>query len=68
MADRKTAGIACLILAALFVVVAVKNTFLTPSIPVGDASGLGVSRAVGSFLPSVVVLALAIWLLQKPKT
>jgi hypothetical protein len=63
--QRKNFGIACLILAALLAVSAVNTTFLSPRVPVGDASGLGVSRMVGAFLPSLVLLAVAVWLLQK---
>ena len=59
--------IGCGVHALVFAGVAVNNTFISPVIPVGDSSGLGVSRMVGSFLPSVLVLAVGLWLLQKPK-
>lgn len=61
----KKFGIGCLILAALLAVSAVNTTFISPRVPVGDASGLGVSRLVGAFLPAIVLLAVAVWLLKK---
>ncbi len=68
MTSRQMAGIGCFVLAALFVGVAIKNSFITPTIPVGNESGLGVSRLVGAFLPSILILALGLWLFQKPKS
>jgi len=64
---RKIAGPACFLLALAFFAVGVKNTFFNPEIAVHDASGLGVSRLVGSFLPAILVGAIAAKLLQKPK-
>ena len=68
MTNRQKNGIGCFVLAAVLAGVAVNNTFVSPTFPVGDDSGLGVSRLVGAFLPSIVVLALGLWLFQKPKT
>lgn len=65
MTQSKTVGIACLILAALLAASAVNATFISPSVSVGDASGLGVSRMVGAFLPSLICLAIAAWFLRK---
>lgn len=65
MTQSKNVGIACLVLAALLAVSAVNTTFISPRVPVGDASGLGVSRMVGAFLPSLVLLAVAAWLMKK---
>ena len=67
MTIKKGFGIACCILAVLFAVVAVKNTFITPKIPIGDESGLGVSRMVGSFLPVLLAFGLGLRLFQSPK-
>jgi hypothetical protein len=67
MANSKSFGIGCLVLAALFAAAAINTTFISPQVPVGDASGLGVSRMVGAFLPSIVLLAVAVWLLKKPR-
>jgi len=64
---RKIAGLTCCLLALAFFAVGMKNTFFNPEIPVNDASGLGVSRLVGSFLPALLVGAIAAKLLQKPK-
>ncbi len=68
MTNRQKIGIGCFVIAALFAGVAINNTFISPVIPVGDESGLGVSRLVGAFLPAVVLLALGLWLFEKPKT
>ena len=55
----------CALLAIALLFVGIKNTFFTPAISVTNASGLGVSRMVGSFLPGILVGALAAKLLQK---
>jgi hypothetical protein len=68
MTNRQKNGIGCLVIAALLAAVAVKNSFITPSIPVGVASGLGASRLVGAFLPAILLFALGLWLFQKPKS
>ena len=47
--------------------VAINNTFISPTVAVNDPSGVGVSRLVGAFLPSVLVFAVGAWLFQKPK-
>ncbi len=67
MTSKKGFGIACCVLAVLLAGLGIKNTFISPEIPVGDESGLGVSQMVGSFLPAVLILALGLKLLQKPK-
>lgn len=63
----KASGIGCLVLAALLFASAINNTVLAPKIPINDASGLGVSRLVGAFLPGLICLTLGIWLIQKNK-
>ena len=65
---RNTIGTICCVLAVMFAVVAINNTFVSPEIPVGDESGLGVSRMMGAFLPAVLFLALGLYQFQKPKT
>ena len=67
MTNRQKNGIGCFVLAVVFAGVAVNNTFISPEIPVDDASGLGVSRLVGAFLPAVACLILGAWLFQSPK-
>ncbi|QDT10545.1 hypothetical protein [Planctomycetes bacterium K23_9] len=67
MTNRQKNGIGCLLLAAVLSCVAINNVIISPAIPVGDASGLGVSRLVGAFLPPLVLLTLGLWLFQKPK-
>jgi hypothetical protein len=67
MTNRQKNGIGCFVLALLFMGVAIRNTFFVPVIPVSDASGLGVSRMVGAFLPAIVFLIVGVCLFQKPK-
>ena len=63
---RRFAGALCLLLAAVAGVAGV--TTVSKDVAVADPSGLGVSRAVGAFLPALVLLILAAWLLRRPKT
>ena len=67
MNQKQKTGVACIILAVLFALVAINQTFISPKIPVGESSGLGVSRMVGAFLPAVVALILGFHFLQKPR-
>jgi len=66
MTGKRIGGIVCLVLAAVFVVSAISSLSRSDVPALGDASGLGVSRAVGAFLPSLAVAALGLWLLKKP--
>ena len=66
MDKNKGWGIGLCVLAGLLAIVAVKNPFITPAIPVGDESGLGVSQMVGSFLPALLALIFGVRLLSKP--
>ncbi|MGL4553611.1 MAG: hypothetical protein ACRC33_20810 [Gemmataceae bacterium] len=66
MSGKRIGGIACLVLAALLVVGAISSLTRADGPAVGDASGLGVSRAVGAFMPSLAVAILGLWLLKKP--
>jgi hypothetical protein len=65
MSGRRIGGVACCLLAAALFVVAVSDNRKGDGPAIGNASGLGVSRAVGRFLPSVLVLALGLALLRK---
>ena len=47
--SKKGLGIALCVLAGVLTIIAINNTFISPKIPVGDKSGLGVSQMVGSF-------------------
>lgn len=67
MTNRQKNGIGCFILALVLTGAAINNTFVSPAVPAGDASGLGVSRLVGAFLPAVALFGLGLWLFQKPK-
>ena len=66
MTGKRIGGIVCLFLAALFVVGAISALTRDDAPAVGDASGVGVSYAVGAFLPSLVFAILGLWLLKKP--
>ena len=66
MSGKQVGGIACLVLAGLLVVSAISSLSAGRGPALDDASGLGVSRAVGAFLPSMAVLILGLWLLKKP--
>ena len=61
---KRIGGIVCLVVAALLVVAAVSSLSRSDGPALNAASGLGVSRAVGAFLPSVVVGILGLWLLK----
>ncbi len=65
MNGKRIGGIACFVLAAAFLASGI-NAISRQALPVGDASGLGVSRAVGTFLPALVALGVGLWLFQRP--
>lgn len=67
MSGKRIGGTVCLILAACLFLGAV-NAIATGDGPaLNDASGLGVSRAVGAFAPFMAALILGLWLIQKPR-
>ena len=65
MSGRRIGGVVCCLLAAALFLVGVSATIKGDGLAIGNASGLGVSQAVGRFLPSLLVLALGLALLQK---
>ena len=68
LTNRQKNGIGCFVIAAILAGVAVNNTFFAEgNLAVTDASGLGVSRMVGAFLPAIAVLTVGVWLFQKRK-
>ena len=67
MSGKQIGGIVCLVVGAALVVGAIFSLSRGDGPELGDSSGLDVSRAVGAFLPSLVVLIVGLWLLQKPK-
>jgi hypothetical protein len=67
MNAKRLAGTACLILAVLLSVSGVVRMSRGGGPAVGDASGLGVSRAVGMFLPGVILAIVGVALLQRPR-
>jgi hypothetical protein len=66
MTGRRIAGIVCCILAVGFFVSGLSNVISGPDVT--DASGLGVSYAVGAFLPAILALIAGIWLLTNKKS
>ncbi|MDA9857133.1 MAG: hypothetical protein ACPGLY_14870 [Rubripirellula sp.] len=68
MNNRQKNGLVCIFISVVLAGIAVNNTFISPDVPVTDASGLGVSRMVGAFLPAVLVMAAGFYFLQKPKS
>ena len=64
---KRIAGIACLVLAAVLALAAVSSLSGGNGPAINDASGLGVSRAVGAFLLPMTALIVGLWLLKKPK-
>ncbi|QVL30975.1 hypothetical protein KIH39_19270 [Telmatocola sphagniphila] len=67
MKAKQIGGILCLVLAAAFFVSGASSLAKPDGPQVGDASGLGVSRMIGAFLPGVFALIIGLWLFQKPK-
>lgn len=64
MSGKRVAGVVVLLVAALAGAAGVST--LSQGVAVDDRSGLGVSRAVGAFLPALVLLIIGLWLFQKP--
>jgi hypothetical protein len=65
VSGKQIIGIVCFVLAAVLVVVGLLSLATGPGLM--DRSGLGVSHAVGSFLPALLILILGLWLFQKPR-
>ena len=66
MSGKRIVGVVCLVFAALLLVGAISSLSSGDGPALGDASGLGVSRAVGAFLPCLLVLIIGLWLLKRP--
>ena len=64
MSIRRIAGIVCLALAAVTVITGFD--ILSKGLGITDPSGLGVSRAVGVFVPTMALLIAGLILVQKP--
>lgn len=67
MNGKQIGGIACLLLSVLFLIVGIKYIVQGTGPDIADESGVGVSYAVGAFLPCVLFAALGLWLLQKAR-
>ncbi len=59
---RRIGGIVCVVLAAVLFVMAVGGLSRGPDVT--DSSGLGVSHAVGAFLPAMIALIVGVVLLK----
>lgn len=66
MSVKRIAGIVCLVLALISMASAISR--VSHDVNITDPSGLGFSRAVGTFLPSVLLLIISLWLFKKPKS
>ena len=65
MTIKQIIGIVCFVFAAAFFLGGIVTVSRGPGL--ADPSGLGISHAVGAFLPSVIALVVGLWLFQKPK-
>jgi hypothetical protein len=65
MSGKRIAGAVCCVLALGLFIGGITRSSRGPAL--SDPSGLGVSRMVGALLPSILVLALGLWLIQKGK-
>jgi hypothetical protein len=63
MTGKQWCGVVCCLRALGLAIYGVQTLSNGPEIT--DPSGLGVSHAVGSFLPALFVLILGVWLLRK---
>lgn len=68
MKNRQKNGLVCIFIAVVLAGIAIKKAFISPDLSVTDASGFGVSRMMGAFLPAVIVMALGFYFLQKQKS
>ncbi len=67
MTGKRIGGVVCLMLSAGLLLGGVSSLTKGAGPAVNDESGVGVSRAVGAFLPFVVTLILGLWLIKKPE-
>lgn len=65
MGGKRIGGIVCFVLAVLLAVSAISSLSRGDGPALNDESGLGVSRAVGAFLPSIVALIVGLVLFRK---
>ncbi len=68
MTGKRIGGVVCLVLAAGFLLGGVSSLTKGAGPGLNDESGVGVSRAVGAFLPFMVTLILGLWLIKKPES
>ncbi len=64
MSGKRIAGIVCFLLSVALVISGIRTLMSGPEVT--DASGVGVSHAVGAFLPALIVLIIGLWLFKKP--
>lgn len=66
MSGKRIGGIVCLVLACMFLLSGASSLTRGDGPAIGDRTGLGVSHAVGAFLPALVAAVVGLRLLQKP--
>ena len=66
MTGKRIGGVVCLVLAVGFLLGGISSLSKGAGPGLNDESGVGVSRAVGAFLPFMVTLILGLWLIKKP--
>lgn len=65
---RRIAGLICLVVAAAAGLAAVRARLQPDSLAISDPSGLGISQAVGNFLPATLLLIVGLWLSKRPQS
>ena len=65
---KQICGIVCCVVALMLFAAEVISMINQPGSGLTDASGLGISRAVGALLPGTIALIVGVWLLGKKKT
>jgi hypothetical protein len=65
VSGNRAGAIASFVIAVLLCFSAIRTLSHRDAPSLSDSSGLGVSRAVGAFLPSIGALILGVWLLSK---
>ena len=65
MNGKRILGLLCIVVGCLFAISGALTVMEDENL--ADRSGLGVSRAVGAFLPSVLALIIGLWLIGKAR-
>lgn len=65
MTGTQLVGIACIVLSVALLASGIHAVWRGPGLM--DPSGLGVSHAVGAFLPAAMALVIGLWFFRKQK-